>query len=140
MTNYAHQFAIAFENKLNALEKNAKNGTIYEVEVESGHRFDRIVMSYTMEYQRSNPNFVRAQRSSHAFVEKATGRLIMCATWKAPAKRGGDLASYIDLSKPAEFLAAVEVADFAGGYLYYRNENISKFTEAVARHEAGLLA
>jgi hypothetical protein len=140
MTNYAHQFAIAFENKLNALEKNAKNGTIYEIEVEPGKKFDRIVMSYTMDYQRSNPNFVRPQRSAHAFVEKATGRLIMCAGWKAPAKRGGDLASYIDLSKPAEFLAAVEVADFAGGYLYYRNENISRFTEAVARHEAGLLA
>jgi hypothetical protein len=29
MNNYAQQFAIAFENKLNALEKSAKNGTIY---------------------------------------------------------------------------------------------------------------
>ena len=138
--NYAQQFAIAFENKLNALEKNAKSGTIYDIEVETGNKFDRIVGSYTMEYQRSNPNFVKAQRMSHAFVEKATGRLIKCATWKAPAKRGGDLASYINLSNPAEFLAAVEVADFAGGYLYYRNENISRFTEAVARHEAGLPA
>jgi hypothetical protein len=140
MNNYAQQFAIAFENKLNAEERNIKNGTIYDIEVEPGQKFDRIVMSYTMDYQRSNPNFVRAQRSAHAFVEKATGRLIMCAGWKAPAKRGGDLASYINLSNPAEFLAAVEVADFAGGYLYYRNENISKFTEAVARHEAGLPA
>jgi hypothetical protein len=140
MNNYAQQFAIAFENKLNAQAKEKEKGTIYDIEVEPGRKFDRIVGSYTMEYQRNNPNFVKAQRLSHAFVEKATGRLIMCATWKAPAKRGGDLASYINLSDPAEFLAAVEVADYAGGYLYYRNENITKFTEAVARYRASLTA
>jgi len=138
MNNYALQFATAFEQKLNNEEAVSK-GTIYQVDVEPGKKFDRIVLTSTWAYQRERPDF-KPQRFSHAFVEQATGRLIKCATWRAPAKRGGDLASYINLSDPAEFLAAVEVADYAGGYLYYRNENITKFTEAVARHRANLPA
>ena len=63
-----------------------------------GRKFDRIVQT-----QRNGSG-----GSSHAFVERETGRVYKCAGWKAPAK---DFRYF----SPEE---AAEAADLYGGYLY----------------------
>ena len=116
MTNYAQQFAIALEDKFNdpeGAERKRFPSFVYELEVEPGKKFDRIVISYTT----GRDNGHRPQRSVHAFVEKSTGRLVKAATWRAPAKRSnGDLQSQYNLT--TDFALAVHNADTHGGYLY----------------------
>lgn len=52
-------------------------------------------------------------RHVHAFVDAATGALLMARGWKAPAKD-----PRYDLSTPEGFAHAVEQADQFTGYLY----------------------
>ena len=108
---YADRFAQAIEKKFNEDSGRAE----YRITVESGRKFDKIVMQ--TRYDSDRP-FTGG--SVHAFVEKATGLLIKPAGWNAPAKWGNDLASKFDLSDPTDFDKAVSVAHFAGGYLYAR--------------------
>jgi len=119
MTNYAQEFAIALEDKFNDPEGEQRKrfpNSVYELEVEPGQKFDRIVISYTIGQRTVNQ---KPQRSVHAFVEKSTGRLCKSAGWRAPAKRSnGDLQSQYNLT--TDFALAVHDADPYGGYLYIR--------------------
>jgi hypothetical protein len=115
MTNYALEYASLLEKVLN--ERNKYTGFKYEIEVEQGRKFDRLVISHHYE----DPNRRGRGRSVHAFVERATGLLIKDAGWKAPAKRAdGSWQSKFDLSVPSEMAEALAVADPYGGYLYLR--------------------
>jgi hypothetical protein len=75
-----------------------------EVSATAGRKFDRVVIV-----------FAGQNRSVHAFVERETGKVFKAASWAAPAKN----ARY-DLSTPESFAQTVEVADWAGSYLYQR--------------------
>jgi hypothetical protein len=113
----AHKFAVALQEKLNDSEgEQAKRfpGFIYLLEVESGKKFDKIVISYTTEYDRERGR--EGSRSVHAFVERETGALIKAATYKAPAKIKTGWATKYNLE--SEFETALAVADPYGGYLY----------------------
>lgn len=91
-------------------DKYAKYSQNYEFSVEPGIKFDRIVQRHA-----------GTGGSVHAFVEKATGRLVKAASFKVPAKRSnGELQSKFDLSTPEGFAAALDAADLFGGYLYIR--------------------
>ena len=117
MTNYALRFAQAIEDKFNDPEGEQRkrfSTCLYEIEVEPGQKFDRIVISYTLGALTINQT---PQRSVHAFVEKSTGRLVKAAGWRAPAKRSnGDLQSKYNLT--TDFALAVHDADPYGSYLY----------------------
>jgi hypothetical protein len=109
-------FAIALADKFTRDSEARGYALTYDIEVEPGRKFDRLVMSYT---RTGDPR--RGQRSCHAFIEKATGRLVKSATWKSPARLvTGELQSKFDLSVPEDYQRVLEVADFAGGYLYIR--------------------
>lgn len=99
----SERFAAALQEKFPKVES---YDSTYDVE--KGQRFDRIIQ-------------VNNQRSVHAFVEKATGKLVKAATYKAPAKRAnGELQSKFNLSTPEGFQAAIDAADRYGSYLYIR--------------------
>ena len=109
-------FALALADKFTRDAEAKGYPLVYDIEVEPGRKFDRLVVSYTRE---GDPR--RGQRSCHAFIEKATGRLVKSATWKAPARLvTGELQSKFNLSLPEDYQRVLEVADFAGGYLYNR--------------------
>ena len=74
--------------------------------VEKGQKFDRITQT-----QGSGAHV-------HAFVEKATGKLIKAASWKAPAKDKNGPAYRYDLSTDEGRLEAIFNADKHGSYLY----------------------
>lgn len=79
--------------------------------VEPGRKYNRIV----------EENKKWGGRSVHAFVERATGKLIKSATWKTPQKTStGELAYRFDISTKEGLDAAVEASDRHGGYLYQR--------------------
>lgn len=108
-TQLSKEFATALTEKFNADEKAwlaekfpRSTPMGYEVTIEAGRVFDRIVVN----------------RSAHAFIERATGKLIKAATWKAPQKDKDGLAYRFDLSTPEGFEHAVAVSDRFGGYLY----------------------
>ena len=102
-STYAQEFADRMNVKFPVVNSWDENyGTT------AGPKFDRITR-------------VRDGRSVsvHAFVERATGKLVKAAGWKAPAKRAdGTLQSQFDLSTPEGMDAAVEAADRHGAYLY----------------------
>lgn len=79
----------------------------YTYEVEYGKKFDRIVQSYKGH-----------TRSVHAFIERATGKLIKPAGWNAPQRDKDGLAYRYDLSTPEGFDKAVADSDPYGSYLY----------------------
>lgn len=113
--NHAELFAQALENKFNdphgALKARFANCQ-WKLEVEHGKKFDRIFISSAW----GDKGFTN--KSVHAFVEISTGRLVKAATLTKPATWGGELASHWTLSDDAQFQAALDAADFAGGYLY----------------------
>jgi hypothetical protein len=81
--------------------------------VEAGRKYDKIVMEST--------RFAGHDRSVHAFVIIETGELVKAATWNAPQKNSdGSLAVRYQMSTPTELAAVLEVADWAGSYLYAR--------------------
>ena len=101
--DYASKFATDLEKKF---------GDRYKFSVEHGRKFDRIVQ---VSSDHGLHGFV------HAFVERATGKLIKAAGWNAPAKyAGGVLASKYNLSDETEYMVAVHESDAHGGYLYAR--------------------
>lgn len=109
-------FAAALQNKFNAdlalqqARGEQEYATPTEFSVESGNKFDRIVIAYNGQH-----------RSVHAFIEKSTSKLIKAGGWKAPQKDSmGNLAYRYDLSTPSGFKAAVDAADKHGSYLYAR--------------------
>ena len=109
-------FAMALADKFTRDSEARGYALVYDIEVEPGRKFDRLVMSYTR-----TGDSRRGQRSCHAFVEKATGRLVKSAGWSQPAKLStGELQSKFNLSVPEDYQRVLEVADFAGGYLYIR--------------------
>ena len=113
----AHKFAQALQNKLNDPEGDQQKrfpGFLYTLEVESGKKFDKIVISYTTDLDREQGR--QGQRSVHAFVERETGALIKAAGWKAPAKLKSGWATKYNLD--TEFEKALAVADPYGSYLY----------------------
>lgn len=113
----AHKFAQALQNKINDPEgAHGKRfpGFIYTLEVESGKKFDKIVISFTTDFDRERGR--EGQRSVHAFVERETGALIKAATWKAPAKIKTGWATKYNLE--TQFEEALAVADPYGSYLY----------------------
>lgn len=113
----AHKFAVALEGKFNNPEGEQQvrfPGFLYTIEVESGQKFDRIVISSTTKFDRERGH--TGQRSVHAFVERATGALIKSAGWKAPAKIKTGWATKYNLE--TEFEKALAVADPYGSYLY----------------------
>lgn len=69
----------------------------------SGRKFTRVVM--TVEGG--------GQRSVHAFVDNATGDVLMPAGWKGPAK-----GARFNLLDADSFASLLERCEFAGGYLY----------------------
>lgn len=81
----------------------------YIYEVIRGQKFDKITQ------HREGDTY---GGSVHAFVERATGKLIKAAGWKAPAKDKDGLAYRYDLSTPEGFLEALFNSTFSGGYLY----------------------
>jgi hypothetical protein len=94
-----------------AQELHGKFGESYKFSVEYGRKFDRIVQT----------NLTGTNGYVHAFVERATGKLVKAAGWNAPAKYvGGVLASKYDLSDETEYMVAVHESDPYGGYLYAR--------------------
>lgn len=110
----AHKFAEALQNKINDPEgEHAKRfpDFIYTLEVESGKKFDKIVISYTVGKEGHSTG-----KSVHAFVERETGALIKAATWKAPAKIKTGWATKYNLE--TEFEKALAAADCYGSYLY----------------------
>jgi len=118
MSTISERFAQALQDKFN--DESAKNplgyGSVWEYRftVEAGRKFDRIVVASAI-VSPERP-FSANQRSVHAFIERATGRLAKSAGWSAPAKWGGDLASRYNLT--TQFDEALAVADAHGGYLY----------------------
>jgi hypothetical protein len=110
--NHAELFAEALETKLNNIEEERGKTWRYEFTVEHGTKFDRIFM------RSGFPERGLGGRSVHAFVEISTGRLVKAATLKKHATWNGELASKWNLSDEIEFQAALDAADFAGGYLY----------------------
>jgi hypothetical protein len=106
----AEKFAYALEAKFNAGEVGKDYPRHYTLEVERGVKFDRIVISSTLE------QFGSGQRMVHAFVERATGAVIKPAGYKAPAKLKSGWATKYNLI--TEFEKTLEVADQYGGYLY----------------------
>lgn len=76
---------------------------------EGGRRFTRIVEDNG------------TQRSVHCFIEKATGRVVFAAGWKAPAKSRvtKQYAYRYDLSTPEGKAACFAAMDEAGGYTGY---------------------
>lgn len=113
----AHKFAEALQNKLNDPEGQSRKrfpSCLYTLEVESGKKFDKIVISHTNDFDRERGR--EGQRSVHAFVERETGALIKAATWKAPAKLKSGWATKYNLE--TQFEEALAVADPYGSYLY----------------------
>lgn len=110
--NHAELFAQALENKLNKIEEERGKDWRYEFWVEHGKKYDRIFMRSGFPERGLN------NASVHAFVEVATGRLAKAAGLAKPAMWQGELASKWNLSDEIEFQAALDAADFAGGYLY----------------------
>lgn len=108
-------YAEAIQNKFDAEReiKRLRGQSVtagHEFSVMAGQKFDRIVEQY-----RGGGN----GKSVHAFVERATGRLVKAAGWPAPAKKSnGELQSKYDLSTPEGFREAVYNADPFGSYLY----------------------
>jgi len=97
----SHDFASAMNDK--------HTDMIYSVE--PGRKYNRIVQE----------NKSWGGRSVHAFVERATGKLVKSAGWKAPQKTStGELAYRFDISTLEGLEAAVEASDRHGGYLYQR--------------------
>lgn len=118
MQSISERFAQALQDKFN--DESNKHPLSYgsrweyRVVVEAGRKFDRIVISSDI-VSPERP-FSPHQRSVHAFIERATGRLIKSAGWSAPAKWGGDLASRYTLT--TQFDEALAKADAHGSYLY----------------------
>jgi len=113
--NHAELFAEALENKFNDPNGELKkrfSSARWELTVEHGRKFDRIFIRSA----HGDRDF--SGGSVHAFVEVSTGRLVKAATLKKHATWNGELASKWNLSDEIEFQAALDAADFAGGYLY----------------------
>lgn len=89
-------------------ELNARHGENYTFAVIAGRKFDKITQAYK----------TGSNGSVHAFVERATGKLIKPAGWNAPQKGVNGLAYRYDLSTPEGFARAVEKSDPYGSYLY----------------------
>jgi hypothetical protein len=107
-------FAMALADKFTRDSEARGSRTVFDVEVQPGRKFDRLIVSYAIDGRRTGG-------SCHAFIEKATGRLVKSATWKSPARLvTGELQSKFNLSVPEDYQRVLEVADFAGGYLYIR--------------------
>ena len=97
--------------------------TQYRVSVEEGNRYDRVIIKTKVVFVDATGVVIHEDKpfgtgSCHAFIERATSKLIKSAGWNAPAKWGKELASKFDLSKPDGFLLALHSADAFGGYLY----------------------
>jgi hypothetical protein len=103
----AWDYCSAIEQKFNA-EGGSHN---YTLEVESGRKFDKIIISSNLKGYES-----LGSKSVFAFVEKETGDLIKAATWKAPAKLKTGWATKYNLN--TQFELALEKADPYGGFLY----------------------
>lgn len=114
---YATDYCAALERLWNAPEQvKTHHNHFHYLNVEPGAKFDRIVIRANMSGAHDE-----GQRSVHAFVERATGRLVKPASWRSPAKRkDGSLQSKYDLSDTADFATAVLNADPYGSYLYIR--------------------
>lgn len=110
-TDFAQALQDKFDATLELEQLHGKNqwtvGTDFSVE--SGQKFDRIVQARRSDY---------SGRSVHAFVEKATGKLIKAGGWKAPQKDKDGPAYRFDLSTTEGFTEALNAADLHGGYLY----------------------
>lgn len=108
-------FAKAIERKFDAQQhaEAAAHGYTaadFTVQVMPGQKYDRLVQS--------DGGY---QRSVHAFVRKADGKLIKAAGWQAPQKNAdGTDAVRFDISTPMGMQAAIEAADRFGSYLYIR--------------------
>ena len=103
----AHKFAEALQHKFNTDLDKSSAGFVYLVEVDSGKRFDKIVLSYTTQHDRERGR--EGSRSVHAFVERETGLLIKAAGWNAPAKIKSGLAAKYNLE--TDFDKALAAAD-----------------------------
>ena len=90
-------------------ELNIRHGERYTFAVVPGRKFDKILQSYGKTGHHG---------SVHAFVERATGKLIKPASWSSPQKGVNGLAYRYDLSTPEGFARAVEKSDPYGSYLY----------------------
>lgn len=97
-----------FATKLNDLH------TKYIFTVEYGQKYDKIIQKFRDSAHISNGGSV------HAFIERATGKLIKAATWKSPQRDKDGLAYRYDLSTPYGFNKAITESDPYGSYLYKR--------------------
>ena len=91
-------YAETFISLLNEKFKDAGAYTACVYTVMPGRRYDRIVQTTSD----------GSSASSHAFVERETGRVYKCASWKAPAKD----FRYFTVEE------AAEAADLYCSYLY----------------------
>lgn len=90
---------------------NNKLGADYIFSIEYGRKYDKVI-------QQSRNTSFGSHGSVHAFVERATGKLIKAATWASPQKDKDGLAYRYDISTPDGLAKAIEVADPYGSYLY----------------------
>jgi hypothetical protein len=86
-------------------------------EATSAGKYLRIVMAHSPDLKR--------HRSVHAFIEKATGKVIKAAGWQGPAKstaagRKGELLSQYTLNDPDSLAKLLANIDPFGAYLYSR--------------------
>lgn len=88
----------------------ADNKLDFEYVVEEGRKYAKIVSVSTDDFRKFN--------HVHAFIEKATGRLVKPDSWTRPAKWGNDLASKYTLQTIDDINRVVAESDFAGSYLY----------------------
>jgi hypothetical protein len=85
----------------------------YVFAVEYGRKFDKVIQQW-----RNTSHGTGG--SVHAFIERATGKLIKAATWQAPQKDKDGLAYRYDLSTQEGFEKALSDSDPYGSYLYKR--------------------
>lgn len=97
-----------FATKLNEVH------TKYIFTVEYGQKYDKIIQKF------KDSAHIRHNGSVHAFIERATGKLIKAATWKSPQRDKDGLAYRYDISTPEKLQQAINISDPYGSYLYKR--------------------
>lgn len=98
-------YVAQFLDILNTHASKSVSGMAYEFTAMKGKKFTRIVSEYVY------TDGQRGGRSSHAFIDHATGEIYKCAGWKAPAKG-------VRFTLPADAEKLKTVVDPFTSYLY----------------------
>lgn len=90
---------------------NEKFSDTYIFTIEYGRKYDKLI-------QQPRNNQFGSGGSVHAFIERATSKLIKAATWASPQKDKDGLAYRFDLSTSDGLAKAIKASDPYGSYLY----------------------